>query len=726
MGIATDSLRHMEMVRKRAAEYTRPANVDSVVETRVIKEKDLFMLTDVDGNVPVNNRQGLGLYLRDTRFLSTYDLRLDGQLRPTVLFSSAERNCLLSVDATNPDITGETGFVQNQTININRSRLVDNAVYERITFINYGGHTVNLPVSLAFDADYKDIFEVRGYALRQQRGEMLSPTYDERSLTLSYRGLDGVMRRTQIRFQERPDVLEDQCATFHLNLAPREAVTIYLVIIALEGDVNPQIATYDHARYALEASYSDWLKSNTYVTTTSDIFDKMFRRSTLDLRLLMTDTEWGPVVTAGTPWYACVFGRDSLITALQSLMFCPDLARATLRMLAHHQGSVTDEWREEEPGKIFHELRRGEMARLKEVPHTPYFGTSDATPLWLILLAETFRWTGDRELVDELWEPAMRALHWIDNYGDGDGDGYVEYYWHGPGGTVNQAWKDSPVAVFHADGSLAEQPIAMIEIQGYVYAAKRGMADLTQMRGDSEAAARLRAEADILRKKLNQDFWIEERNFFASALDGQKRQVKTMTSNPGQALWSGVVEPDLARRLIPHFKRSDFLSGWGLRCVSEGEVGYNPMGYHLGTVWPHDVSIIIAGLRRYGYSREALTIGTQLYNAGLNSLYYRLPEVFTGFSSSQNPFPVPYPVSCTPQAWSAGTTLLMLQTILGLYPDAGNHRVTLDPALPNWLSECRISNLHIGDATLDLRFTLHGEYSTGQVLSKRGRLDVMI
>jgi glycogen debranching enzyme len=603
---------------------------------------------------------------------------------------------------------------------------MENAVYERITFINYGGHTVNLPVSFVFDADYKDIFEVRGYAMRQQRGEMLPPEYAARSMTLRYRGLDDVVLHTEIRFLEKPDQVADRTATFQLELAPRQAVTIHLIIKAIEGDHQQSTASYDHARYALEASYSDWLQSNTYVSTTSDIFDKMFRRSTLDLRLLMIDTEWGPVVTAGTPWYACVFGRDSLITALQSLMFCPDLARATLRILAHYQGKEIDEWREEEPGKIFHELRRGEMARLKEVPHTPYYGTSDATPLWLILLAETFRWTNDRKLVDELWEPALRALHWIDHYGDADGDGYVEYYWHGPGGTVNQAWKDSPVAVFHMDGSLAEQPIAMVEIQGYVYAAKRGMADLCQMRGDAESAGRLRAEAEGLRKQFNRDFWMDDRSFFANALDGPKRQVKTLSTGSGQALWSGIVDPELAGRLVPHFKRSDFLSGWGLRCVSEGEVGYNPMGYHLGTVWPHDVSLIIAGLRRYGFNREALTIGTQLYNAGLNSLYYRLPEVFTGFSSSQNPFPVPYPVSCTPQAWSAGTTLLMLQTFLGLYPDAGNQRVTLDPALPNWLSECRISNLHIGDATLDLRFMLHGEFTTAQVLSKSGRLDVMI
>jgi glycogen debranching enzyme len=366
------------------------------------------------------------------------------------------------------------------------------------------------------------------------------------------------------------------------------------------------------------------------------------------------------------------------------------------------------------------------MARLNEIAHTPYYGTVDATPLWLILLSETFRWTADRQLVDELWEPAMRALDWIDHYGDMDGDGYVEYRCNGPEDLINHGWKDSSPAVFYTDGTLAEQPIALVEIQGYVYAAKCGMAELCDMRGDVEGANRLRAEAEALRERFNRDYWVEERDFFAFALDGSKRQVTTVTSNPGHALWSQIVDPSLARRMVPHFRRSDLLSGWGIRCVSESEAGYNPMGYHEGTVWPHDVSLLVAGLRRYGFDRDAQTIATQLYHAGQNYLYFRFPEVFSGLSRTHNPFPVPYPVACSPQAWAAGTTLLLLQMFLGIFPDAGHGRVTLAPALPSWLSEVRVSNLRIGAATLDLRFMAHGEYSTAQVLSKSGSLDVMI
>ncbi|GAC1329777.1 MAG: amylo-alpha-1,6-glucosidase [Chloroflexota bacterium] len=721
---ATDS-ELAAIMRRRANEYTRPANVESTVETHVIKEQDLFMLTDIDGNIPDNNRQGLGLYLRDTRFLSTYDLLLGGQ-RPTVLFASAEKNCLLSVDLTNPDIEHGGDTIRNQTIGINRSRLVEAAIHEDITFVNYGRTSVELPLSLTFGADYRDIFEVRGYQMRERRGDVLPPVYGDRSLTLAYRGLDGIVRQTSIRFLDPPTLFDDFTATFDLHLAPREEVKIRLLISPVEGDEKQRPVSYDDARHALEKSYTGWLQQNTHVSTASDLFDEMFRRSILDLRLLLTQTEWGPVVTAGTPWFACVFGRDSLITALQSLMFCPDLARGTLRLLAHHQGHNVNPWREEEPGKIFHELRRGEMATLNEVPHSPYYGTADATPLWLILLCENFRWTGDLGLVEELWEPAMRALAWIDEYGDADGDGYVEYRCHSPGNLINHGWKDSAVSIFHADGSLAEQPIALAEVQGYVYAAKQGMAELCEMRGDLARAMSLRSEAAALRERFNRDFWMDDQDFFAFALDGQKQQVRTVTSNPGQALWAGIVDPALAKLMLPRFKRSDLLSGWGVRCVSQSEAGYNPMGYHLGTVWPHDVSLLVCGLRRYGFTHEALTIATQLYHAGLAFPYYRLPEVFTGFARTQNPYPVPYPVACRPQAWAAGTTLLLLQMYLGIYPDAGRERVTLDPALPRWLTDVRVANLQIGGSALELHYSLRGEHSTVQLLRKSGRLDVMI
>lgn len=721
----TDDLDHLEMIKRRASEYTRPARVESTVETRVIKEDDLFMLTDVDGDIPADNDQGLGVYLQDTRYLSTYELRIAGA-KPTTLFSSAEKNCLLSVDLTNPDLQIEGRMARSQTLSINRSRLVHDSIYERITFINYDREAIDLPVTLRFDADFRDIFEVRGYKTRQRRGEKLGVECGDRTLTLGYRGLDDLARRTEIRFVGVPQSLEDGVATFDLRLAPLQEVVIALMITPFEGETHPKPVTYVHARHALETSYSNWLRNNTYVATTSDLFDKMFQRSVLDLRLLLLETEWGPTVSAGTPWFACLFGRDSIITSLQTLMLCPDLARATLRILAHHQGNAVNPWKEEEPGKILHELRRGEMARLDEVPHTPSYATVDATPLWLILLWETFRWTGDIALVDELWEAAMNALEWIDRYGDMDGDGYVEYRCRTDDGLINQGWKDSAVAVFHPDGELSRQPTALVEVQGYVYAAKIGLAELCARRGDTQMAERLRIQANELKERFNRDFWMDDRDFLAFALDGNKRQVRTITSNPGHALWTGIVNERLAQKMIPAFRRSDLLSGWGIRCVSEQETGYNPMGYHLGTVWPHDVSLLIAGLRRYGFDRDAATIGTQLFHAGLEYLYYRFPEVFTGFSRVHNPFPVPYPVACSPQAWAAGTTLLLLQTFLGISPDAGQNRVMLAPELPNWLGEVRVSNLRIGGATLDLRFTRHGDLSTAQVLAKLGNLDVMI
>src|SRR5579884_3624554 len=570
------------------------------------------------------------------------------------------------------------------------------------------------------------MFEVRGYKTRARRGEILPPEIFDQEVILAYRGLDGIVRRTRILFLERPDNLHADEVTFDLAIEPRQEATINLVIVPEEGETAAAVSSFDAARHELEVSYNGWLRRLTNITTSSDLFDEMLRRSSLDLRLLVMDTQFGPVLTAGTPWFACVFGRDSLIAALQSLLATPDLAKGTLRLLAHYQGRIDDPVREEEPGKIAHELRRGEMARLGEVPHERYYGTVDATPLWLIHLAETFRWTGDRDLVDELWPAALRALEWIDRYGDGDGDGYVEYECRTRDGLINHGWKDSAVAVFHADGSLAEQPIALVEVQGYVYAAKRKMADLCDMRGDGDLVARLRAGADSLRDRFNRDFWLEDEEFLAFALDGQKRPVKTITSNPGHALWAGIVDEQAAERMITRFKRSDLLSGWGVRCVADQESGYNPMGYHLGTVWPHDVAFLVVGLRRYGFHREAEIITNQLYHAGLTFPYYRFPEVFTGFARTRAANPIPYPVACKPQAWAAGMPLLLLQSYLGIDPDAGHGRVRVSPALPSWLREARVSNLRVGDATLDLRFLAGNTASTAQVLGRDGKLDVLI
>jgi glycogen debranching enzyme len=652
-------------------------------------------------------------------------MHLNG-LAPTLLQSSAEKSCLLSVDLTNPDIQCNGRAVRNQTINIHRSRLVRGAVYERNTLVNYGIEPVEVEIRLDYAADYRDIFEVRGYALRSARGELLPPQCGERSVVLGYRGLDGVIRKTSIRFSEIPEHLDATSATFRLHLPPRDEVRLEVTILPEEGDETTSVVSYDTARHSLELSYTAWLRRNTQVETSSDRFDEMIRRAVLDLRLLTVETSWGPVLAAGVPWFACVFGRDSLLAALQSLSFCPDLARSTLRLLAHFQGKEVNAWTEEEPGKMLHELRRGEMAAMEEVPHTPYYGTADATPLWLIVLAETYRWTGDRALVDDLWEPAIAALEWIDRYGDADGDGYVEYRCQSPSGVINHGWKDSAVSVFHTDGSLAEQPIALVEVQAYVYAAKRKMADLCELRGDVAGAARLRAQAETFRERFHRDYWMPERSFLAFALDGHKRQVQTITSNPGHALWTEILEPEAAAVMIPRFAHADLLSGWGIRCVGERETGYNPMGYHLGTVWPHDASLLVAGLRRYGDTQHALRIVTQLYRAGLACTYYRLPEVFAGFARAQSPFPVPYPVACSPQAWSAGTILLLLQSMLGLSPDAGNRRIALDPALPDWLREVRLSNLRVGDATLDLHFAHQGDHVTAQVLQRSGHVDVLV
>jgi glycogen debranching enzyme len=479
-----------------------------------------------------------------------------------------------------------------------------------------------------------------------------------------------------------------------------------------------------------EAEYGSWNDRVARIRSDGELLDLAIRRSIADLRLLRND---GPsrgehYVAAGVPWFATLFGRDSIITSLEVLPFMPDIARETLQVLADWQATEDDPDRDMEPGKILHELRVGELARTGELPHRPYYGSVDATPLWLILLDETYRWTGDLELVRSLWPNALAALAWIDTYGDRDKDGFVEYERRTPQGLLNQGWKDSGDAIRHRDGSLAVAPIALVEIQGYVYDAKRRMAELAERLGDRELAARLNGEADQLRKHFDEAFWMPDVGFYAIALDRDKRQVGSISSNPGHCLWSGIVPPERVDAVVDRLLDPVMDCGWGIRTYAAGQPGYNPVGYHTGSVWPHDNALIAAGMKRVGRHDAADRVASRIFEAAQRSPDFRLPELFCGFDRGLADVPVPYPVACSPQAWSAATSLSLLQTMLGMRADAARDLLELDrPHLPAWLGKVTVHELRVGERTVDLLFhRWRGNTTSAEVLRRDGPLQLVI
>jgi len=477
------------------------------------------------------------------------------------------------------------------------------------------------------------------------------------------------------------------------------------------------------------AAYHAWERGTTSVDSDHELFNLVIKRSISDLRLLVNDGP-GPdqrYVAAGVPWFTTLFGRDALISAFQALAFRPQIAVETLEVLAAHQATTDDPWHDAEPGKILHELRTGEMARSGELPHTPYYGSVDSTPLWLILFGATFDWTGDRGLVDRLWPNAMAALAWIDKYGDRDGDGFVEYERRSERGLLNQGWKDSSDAIRDRTGREAIPPIALAEVQGYVFDAKRRMARLARIRGDDELATRLDAEADALAKRFEAAFWVEDQRYYALGLDGKKKQADAIGSNPGQCLWSGIVAPERARDVVDHLLRPSMFSGWGIRTYGADQRGYNPIGYHTGTVWPHDTSLIAAGFKRYGFDDASNRLAGQMMEAAQGFPDYRLPELFCGFDKTDAHTPVPYPVACSPQAWAAGSSFLFLETMLGLRAHAERNELELlHPHLPDWLGKVTLTDLRVGDASVDLLFHRWRGTTSAEVLRKVGDVAVTI
>jgi glycogen debranching enzyme len=679
-----------------------------VLEDRVIlKENRVFAVSDSAGDMPLGNEYGFGLYHLDTRFLSAFQLTISG-CPPILLSSSVDRAYVATFQLVNPTlkVAGDID-IHRQTISLRRTRFIHRGLHERIGVQNCNHFPVEVSLELDFDADFRDIFAVRGYHSRDPMGVKHTVESGEVGFRFRYSGKDGIPRATEVLFHSNhpnPRYGAGR-AVFPLRLAPQETFVLQVDILPLlNGEEPPLSFEFDSALAKLEKSYRTWNQSCTQIHTDNEsLTNGLLWRSREDIRILCDEFPSGPFPTAGIPWYAVPFGRDGLITSLQTLGLNPDLARGTLRYLARWQGTRVDAAKEEEPGKIFHEIRFGELANLKLIPHTPYYGSVDATPLFLCLLVDLVDWTGDLDLLTELTPNLLAALNWCDSYGDLDGDGFVEYQQHGAIGVHNQGWKDSYDSLTRADGKIAALPAALVEVQGYVYRAKAGLARIFRRLGQHEAADRLNLEAGRLRRRFNQAFWMPSERYYAQALDGAKAQVTQVSSNPGHALWSGIVDKGRAAPTVRKLVSPAMFSGWGVRTLSSEAINYNPMSYHNGSIWPHDNSIIAAGMRRYGFHAEGELVARSVIEAGMRFGDHRLPELFCGFNRDRrfNSQPGEYLVSCNPQAWGSGAIFHFLTVLLGLEVDVIGGRLVIDPVETPLYSRLHLSGLRVGEDTAD-------------------------
>jgi glycogen debranching enzyme len=683
---------------------TQPAGPPSA-----LKHGDTFVVLDIRGDIGTSFGGSSGLFHDDTRHLSRLEVLLNG--KPPLLLGSNIRddNTAFFADLTNPDlIDGQRIVMEKDRVHILRTIFIwRDTAYQRLGLRNYGDQPIDLRLSILFDNDFADLFEVRG-AQRERRGTARATLEGDARVLLSYDGLDGKARQTALNFDPAPDQLETDAAVYQLHLRPGEIRPLFVSISCNRPDSRP--LPFMRGLITARREVREATRQRTSVETSNDRFNEILCRSAADLGMLMTNTPQGRYPYAGIPWYSTTFGRDGLITALQMLWWSPDVARGVLRRLAAYQATKYDPLADAEPGKILHEMRGGEMAALREVPFGLYYGSVDSTPLFVLLAGLYAERTGDRDTILELWPAIEAALAWIDGPGDPDGDGFVEYKCASDQGLANQGWKDSHDAVFHADGQLAEGAIALVEVQGYVYAAKRMAARCARRLGLDFAADRLDAEATRLAERFEAAFWCADIDTYALALDGEKRPCRVRTSNAGQVLFTGIATPDRAARVAAGLLRANFFSGWGIRTVASGEPRFNPMSYHNGSIWPHDNALIALGMARYEAKRPIETLFAGLFSAATYMDQRRLPELFCGFQRQRGHGPTLYPVACSPQAWASATPFSLLEACLGLEFDPFNCEIRLrNPRLPKFLDEVMLRDLQLSSSRVDLRVRRHGE-----------------
>ncbi len=714
--------------RQPAPEFYIPAT-SSILERRprTLKHDDIFAVFDHYGDILGSESNPEGLFRGDTRHLSHFRLTLNNHRLLLLSSTVQDDNTLLAADLANPDISRRGKIVlRRDTIHIGRAKFLwRNACYERLRLRNFGLERHKIRLRIDFAADFADVFEVRGHS-RPRRGAVDIDQPDEHVVRFRYLGVDEIERTTAIAFAPAPTSLKKSAAVFDLVLDPDERATVFVTVTCDGADPRTPRLFFPCMRESRRAMRRSVANKST-VETSNELFNEVLCRALADLRMLITETPHGPYPYAGIPWFSTVFGRDGIITALEMLWLDPTIARGVLNFLAATQAQEEDPEAEASPGKIVHEIRSGEMARLGEVPFRRYYGSADVTPLFVMLAGLYHERTGDLDTIARLWPNIIAALDWIDRERDSNGAGFLRYDRRAEGGLHNQGWKDSDDSVFHADGSLATGPIALCEVQGYVFAAKQSAARLARALGKEADAAAFERQAAALRERFDQAFWCDDLGTYALALDGESRPCRVKASNAGHALFTGIARPDRAARVAKTLLGRDFFSGWGIRTVATGEPRYNPMSYHNGSVWPHDNALIALGFARYGLKAELMRIVEGIAGAANYMDLHRLPELFCGFPQRAHQRPTLYPVACWPQAWASVTPFTFLQACLGLECDhaAGVVQLT-QPMLPAFLDEVCIRGLRLGENRVDLLLRRYGTDVTVNVLAREGDVRVMV
>lgn len=692
-----------------------------------LKCNEAFIVTDVAGDLLQSERE-MGLYLQATRYLRICNLFLEGYPLVPLYHSIANEGDSCQIDLTNPQLSIGGDVMEANTILVRRClKLQNNLLIQSIEVSSFHVTSLALELCLEAGADFYDIFEVRGWP-REKRGHLYARQKSTQNLTFRYRGLDKVARKTSLIFTPVASRIEGDRAFWKLQLSKGQPLKIHLAI-QMHEESSKHFVNFAGTANANEIVSPTILLDRPLpeVQTNDKSFDRLLKCGIDDLLMLCSTTPQGIYPYGGIPSYVCPFGRDALIASLQFLPWIPEVARGTLAFLAAHQGKKIDLYTEEEPGKILHEFRFGELANHHEIPFAPYYGTVDATPLYLITFEAYLRWTNDLPLLEQLWDNVEAAARWMRDYGDKDKDLFLEYFSTSERGLISQGWKDSTgETVSHLDGSIAAPPIALCEVQGYAYAAYRAMGYLATRLGRLEDAVYWLEIAGKLQASFLSRFWWEDEHVFYMALDGSKQPCAIVTSNAGQCLWSGIVPDILAKKIITRLMRDDMYSGWGIRTLSAHAARYNPMSYHNGSIWPHDMALVGAGFARYGEKAKA---GQLLDNLSQASQYYegaRLPELYCGFARDHQHGPIPYPLACEPQSWAAGAPFMLLSALLGFEPDAEHHSLTLRrPLLPDWLKNVEMRGLFLGEQQLSLRVE-RVDSSTTALITEEGSIDLQI
>jgi glycogen debranching enzyme len=685
-----------------------------------IHQGQTVLITEQDGQIGWPGEKGL--YFLDTRLISAWSIYANGA--PWVLLNGgAIAYYAARIFLTNGDFLTQDGPVAARTISLVISREIDGGMHEDLDITNHGAAAVRFNLEVAPRCDFADTFEAKSNRVvrRGQISTMWSP--DTQALSNTYRNLD-FMRAVTITAHGAPALYSNGRLSFQIELAPGASWHCCLRYDLADGETVFQ-APSDCVAHDAEGRHAetlrDWQNRVLTISTSNEEYYRFFHQAIDDMAALRLPSVSGDhmvfLPAAGLPWFMAPFGRDSLIVSVQNIMVYPEFARGALDVLGGLQATERDDYRDAEPGKIMHELRYGELAHFKLIPHTPYYGTADATPLWLITLHAAWRATGDRDLLDRHLETAEACLAWIDDYGDRDGDGFQEYQTRSTAGYENMGWKDSGEAVMYPDGGLVRGPKALCELQGYVYDAWQRMAKIYEALGNTARAEQLRVKAATLFDRFNAAFWDEAAGFYAYALDGDKKQVLSVASNPGHCLWSGIVPRDRAARVVRRLMAPDMWSGWGIRTLSADHVSFNPYAYQLGSVWPHDNSIIAAGFKRYGFHAEAARVARDISGAASHFETNQVPELYAGIQKDGTNFPVQYLGANVPQAWAAGSAFLLLQTMLGVVPDAPHRSLFIDPALPAWIPDVTLSKLRVGGEVLSIHFWRDGEDTRHEVLA---------